>query len=603
MTKPKATDRVKGIEGEIEATRAKIASLAKKIEKMDAKLIDILAKPHTEEDVEAIEEAREDLRAKQGVLAQRIDALQAALPGARRGVDLEALSLAREAYPAQLEKSNGMIMRWRALVGQLADIAEAAKAVRESAWSLQELHDKIRFYEALTDSPREELTPAESLTEKELDAARASFESALHVRRFDAVRQLAEGAEQPAAVDLEPAGGTHQPELDREPEEPRHRLQHAVESADTLRLIVDVGRHLSRGPRHLAESHQHVREAPIGVHRHVARSLDHDLNVVLPRDLRQLAEGLELTDDTLLRRIEIAGLEDEQGNVIHLPQTSLEVAEAWWEFNPFGYEPVTFTVGKLDPTVYWDANVVANDETTQFLADIFVNSVAVEWPDYTPGFRLGITPNDLVDINLGILSADNDWEDLFEDVFAISEINFMPKFGKLEGNYRLYAWVNGIDHVEWDDVHLGRTEGDKNNYGFGLSFDQQCTRDITLFSRFGLQDDDIAGESYEAGDELEAFAMGYSWSLGGQITGERWNRPNDVFAIAIGQAILSDDYEDRLKADGIDPEDESHLELYYSLFLNDYVVITPDFQLIDNMGGDDDADTVYVFGIRCQLSF
>lgn len=284
-------------------------------------------------------------------------------------------------------------------------------------------------------------------------------------------------------------------------------------------------------------------------------------------------------------------------------QNDLEVAEAWWEFNPFGYEPVTFTVGKLDPTVYWDANVVANDETTQFLADIFVNSVAVEWPDYTPGFRLGITPNDLVDINLGILSADNDWEDLFEDVFAISEINFMPKFGKLEGNYRLYAWVNGIDHVEWDDVHLGRTEGDKNNYGFGLSFDQQCTRDITLFSRFGLQDDDIAGESYEAGDELEAFAMGYSWSLGGQITGERWNRPNDVFAIAIGQAILSDDYEDRLKADGIDPEDESHLELYYSLFLNDYVVITPDFQLIDNMGGDDDADTVYVFGIRCQLSF
>jgi len=188
MTKTKkASDRVQGIEAEVKATRKKIAAIDVKIEKMRVTLVKVLAEEHVEEDVEAIEKAREDLRAKQAVLAQRIDALQAALPGARRGVDIEALSLAREAYPAQLEESNAAVARWRELIATLPDIGEAAKAVRESAWSLQELGDKIRFYEALTDSPREELTPGESLKEKELDCARASFESALHVRRFPAL--------------------------------------------------------------------------------------------------------------------------------------------------------------------------------------------------------------------------------------------------------------------------------------------------------------------------------------------------------------------------------------------------------------------------------
>jgi len=284
-------------------------------------------------------------------------------------------------------------------------------------------------------------------------------------------------------------------------------------------------------------------------------------------------------------------------------QNDVEVAEAWWEFHPPQYEALTFTIGKLDPTVYWDANNVANDETTQFMADIFVNNVAMEWPDYTPGFRLMISPNELVDINLGLLSADSDWENLFEDVFGIMEFDIKPRFLQdLAGNYRFYVWINGIDHVEWDDVKAGITHDDKENYGFGFSFDQQCTEDITVFSRFGIQDSDIAGVSPDGG-ELEPFAMECSWSLGGQITGQRWNRPDDVFAIAVGQAILSDDFEDYLRDQGIDPGDETHLELYYSIALNNHVAISPDFQLIDNLGGDEDADTAYIFGVRTQVNF
>ncbi len=292
----------------------------------------------------------------------------------------------------------------------------------------------------------------------------------------------------------------------------------------------------------------------------------------------------------------------------------LEVAEAWWEFSLFD-EYLTLTLGKLDPVGYYDANEAANDETSQFLSDIFVNSIAVEWPDYTPGIRMLLIPNDFVQINLGIISSGSDWEDLFEDIFGIGVINIKPAFVERAGNYRFYGWVNGIDHVEWKNWNQGEGANerayhdDEENSGFGLSFDQQICPNITLFCRFGIQDDDIAGESYDykpislLSEELEPFAIEKNWSIGGQVGGSFWGRPDDAIGIAFGQAIISDDYEGSLKAEGIDPEDESHFEIYYSFLLNDYIAISPDIQVIDCLGGNDDADTVTIFGVRCQISF
>ena len=286
-------------------------------------------------------------------------------------------------------------------------------------------------------------------------------------------------------------------------------------------------------------------------------------------------------------------------------QDEVDVSEAWWEFKPLNNDILTVTVGKLDPTAYFDANEVANDETSQFLADAFVNSIVVEWPDYTPGLRIQISPVEFVDLNLGVFSAESDWEDLFDDVFAIGEINIKPKlFGDLEGNYRLYGWVNGLDHVEWDDFKKSGYNtsivDDKKNYGFGISLDQKLPYDITIFARVGFQDDDIAGVS---GSLDEVFGASWMWSAGFQIAGKAWSRPDDVLGIAIGQAILSNDFEDYLKNEGIDPDDETHLEIYYNLYLNDHISLSPDFQLIDNLGGDKDADTVYIFGLRSQISF
>ena len=333
-------------------------------------------------------------------------------------------------------------------------------------------------------------------------------------------------------------------------------------------------------------------EAPVGKHGKAFLHLE-------------AGEGANVSD-------ELAGLTGVNADALD-DDGDLEVAEAWYEHS-LKDDRVLLTVGKLDPVVYFDTNEVANDETFQFLADIFVNNIAVDWPDdYSGGFRLTIRPHPLLDINMGALEADGDFEDIFEDTFGIGELHFKPKFGNRQGNYRFYGWINGGDHEKWwiprdvrwpyryrmleveiDDPwwwnYQDRIQDNETGVGFGLSFDQQLTDTITGFLRFGLQSGDI----YEAK---------YSWSLGGQMAGAFWNRPKDMLGVAYGQANLSSDYERFLKAYGVHPGDEGHFEAYYRYQVNDHLAISPDIQVISNIGGYEDAHTITVFGLRGQVDF
>jgi len=257
----------------------------------------------------------------------------------------------------------------------------------------------------------------------------------------------------------------------------------------------------------------------------------------------------------------------------------------WGYEHSFNDDLAILTIGKLDPVAYFDANNVANDETADFLSDFFINNNAVEFPDYTPGVRLTLNPTEMLEINLGWLENDADFEDLFDDSFGIVELNFKPKFLGKEGNYRFYGWVNGSDHAEWDDP-----TADEKGEGFGLSFDQELTDALTAFCRFGWQDEDV----YEAE---------YYWTVGAAISGCMWGREEDVLAFAFGQAILGGDYEDTLNLGGVDDGDESHFECYYSYKLNDHFTISPMIHVVTNPGGDDDADTVVIPGFRTQMDF
>ncbi len=259
--------------------------------------------------------------------------------------------------------------------------------------------------------------------------------------------------------------------------------------------------------------------------------------------------------------------------------TRLEITEGWYENELFD-GLVTFTLGKIDQTAYFDGNDVANDETTQFLASGFVNNTVVEFPDKGAGARVTISPSELFAISLGWGEADADFNDVFDNSFGIAEFDLQPSASGLHGNYRFYVWVNGSPHTDKDDPD-NRIE----NYGMGMSIDHQISSNTTLFARIGWQRDDITENTVD-----------FAWSAGGQSALSFFGRENDIIGIAFGQAHINDDVIAGLT-------DEEHLEVYYSLFVNEHLFITPDIQVIWDAHGDRDADTITVIGTRAQINF
>lgn len=277
---------------------------------------------------------------------------------------------------------------------------------------------------------------------------------------------------------------------------------------------------------------------------------------------------------------------------------NLRLSEVWYA-QKFAGDAAVLSFGKMDPSDYFDNNEAANDETTQFLADMFVNNPAIEFPDKTAGVRMAVAPVEWMELGAGVFDADADFEDINGDPFVIGQIGFKPKFFGREGNYRVLAWKSGAEHTDWRDA--SRTG--KSAYGYALSFDQELTGNVTAFARYGWQDPNVYNPELTATGSL-AYSLEQSWSTGLQCLGAPWGREKDIVGLAVGQAIPSGEYK---KADpSRRAKNEGHLEAYYLIHVNDHLSISPDFQYIWNPFGKDIADdtsNVAVYGVRTQIDF
>ncbi len=273
-------------------------------------------------------------------------------------------------------------------------------------------------------------------------------------------------------------------------------------------------------------------------------------------------------------------------------EQNVRLTEVYYEQNLFD-KKLSLTFGKLDSTVYLDANAFANDETAQFLGRIYRNSSVIEFPDNSFGLRLGLAPIELFDIELAMFDADTDWEDAFDSIFLGGQINFKPNLFEREGNYRILAWLNDRDHIKWLDT----TKDTEENYGFGLGFDQGITDNLGVFARYGWQNPKV----YLSGS---SFSLEQSYSLGLQLKGSLWVREDDILGFAFGGVIPSDDYK---KADPTrNAKKEGHFECYYSYKVNDHLTLSPDLQVIWDPYGYDATygdDTILVGGLRAQIDF
>ncbi|MBN1687964.1 MAG: carbohydrate porin [Candidatus Omnitrophica bacterium] len=279
---------------------------------------------------------------------------------------------------------------------------------------------------------------------------------------------------------------------------------------------------------------------------------------------------------------------DDSGNLITL-------TEVYYEHYLLDHQ-LTLTGGYLDSTIIMDQNEIAHDEASQFLSLMFRNSVVTELPGNHLGFRGIYAPEwaPWIEVTSGMIDGDLDGNDFFDTAFSFAQINLKPDFWgeDLPGNYRFYFWHNDTNHTNLMETDRVWDE----NHGWGVSADQCITDTVTLFSRFGWQDETVSNAEI-------------AWSFGIQLDGQLWNRTDDRIGIAFGQVFPGGDYHLATTKIGQETrlaDTEHHLELYYNYALNDHLIIGPDLQVIWNPAGNDPefaSSNVVIAGLRGQVDF
>lgn len=253
--------------------------------------------------------------------------------------------------------------------------------------------------------------------------------------------------------------------------------------------------------------------------------------------------------------------------------------------------------GKLDVHSMYDDNAYANDETDQFMSAIFTRSAGTTYAEldqyYGPG--LAITAGLTESASLMALVANGNgsgFDGVSDRPYSAAQLTFSPEVGGLEGNYRVYGIYDARAYL---DSGGNTTE----NVAWGVSLDQALPGGVGVFARYSAQDDGIvstAATATAAGDD--ANVVDASWSAGGVVGGAAWGRAADVLGIGYGLVGVNTRHPSMAGKD-----DEGHLEAYYKLAVSDHFTVTPDVQVITNNGGDPNADTVTVLGVRGQMNF
>ncbi len=268
-------------------------------------------------------------------------------------------------------------------------------------------------------------------------------------------------------------------------------------------------------------------------------------------------------------------------------------------------EHAHLTFGKIDPFVFFDQNAAADDESAKFLNNAFVHNPLLDSGGDIGADAYGFAPGVIVQyvnerskaetwgLSLGAFGSGPgaNFSGSLADPFVIAQADTTWRFNYLPGNYRAYLWTNGRG-MGYDGI-------ERRHSGAGMSIDQKVADSVTLFGRYGHQ---LAGK----------VRFDRALTIGTEIAGNAWGRGADSLGAAVGFLRTGSDYRNDsttldLDGDGnLDPRasgTERIAELYYRFRVNERFELTPDFQLIQRPGGDGNASTVKVVGLRAKVGF
>jgi high affinity Mn2+ porin len=282
---------------------------------------------------------------------------------------------------------------------------------------------------------------------------------------------------------------------------------------------------------------------------------------------------------------------------------------------------VTLSVGKFSATDLVDDNRYSHDPRTQFLPWSIMYNGAWDYPANVRGYTYGIGMDYNTKywaVRYGIFA-----EPLFANAAPLDP-KFLKANGQVlewEGRYnldehpgklRLLAYLNRAHMGDYrealeqmpinPDVTL--TAAYRFKYGFGLSWEQELTKNLGLFARLGWDDGHTETWAFTAIDRLA--------EIGVLLKGTRWCRPNDAIGLAGCINGLSGDHRNYLGAGGLDyiigdgqlrygPEEI--LDFFYSVGIVKGINVTFDFQEVNHPAYNRDRGPVSIYTLRVHTEF
>jgi high affinity Mn2+ porin len=291
-----------------------------------------------------------------------------------------------------------------------------------------------------------------------------------------------------------------------------------------------------------------------------------------------------------------------------------------------------FHVGKMSLPDFLDINSIGSDSHLQFMNWTADNNGAWDYAADTRGYTYGIvseyddkvwsaryalalmpTVANGIDLDWALRRASGqNWE--FELRKSLLGRLISPD---RKGTVRVLSYVNHAHMGLYRDANKAFLAGEGTRpviqsvekfsavkYGFGLNVEQEVTRDLRVFGRFGWNEGQHESFAYTEVDQTVEF--------GGDYSGHGWSRPNDKVGLAFVSNAIKKDHQDYLKLGGLgfllgdgklNYAREDILESYYNLHTWRGIYYALDLQFIEHPGYNQDRGPVLAESVRMHVDF
>lgn len=307
------------------------------------------------------------------------------------------------------------------------------------------------------------------------------------------------------------------------------------------------------------------------------------------------------------------------------------IARVYYEYTKKlaeGYK-LKLDLGKFGVTDFFDQSERVADQTTQFLNQAICNNGAFDYVQdleghgYTYGVRAALETT-WVTVSGAYMSSDNHISNLEDKYSIIGAVAFEYEFyegadeyEEIELEVNIYAFRNfgeygsfdgdGTFHTKnADAINTKNNQDDLDKAGFGVNLTQKFSYGISLFAKYGQQDDDRDVRHNQDMDESIMFGL--------DVSGRNWGRNEDVFGVSYEIGRLTGNhrkahekgYESFFNRSGIGAGNyagERVLEAYYNYTLNEHLMFSLDYQYIDNFYYSKKIGSADFWGVRVHMGF